>query len=247
MRPRRAGLTEPEAIDVLRVVAALAALCFILYTHVDPDLWGHVRFGEDIIDDATVATRDPYSFTSDRPWINHEWLAEVFMGLAYRAGGSMGLVVLKAGVLVATLVLVSGALRRVTWRPSDHDMLIALAILSTTTRGHLMRPQVFSLLAFAAMLFLLTGADRGNRRLLLALPVVMAAWTNFHGGWLVGLGMLSIWVFVRFVRRGPDAIARRWLALLWIACVAATLVSPYGVELWSFLRETVGLSRIQPK
>jgi hypothetical protein len=243
VRRRRAGLTEPEAINVLRVVAALGALFLIAYTHVDPDLWGHVRFGEDIIDDAAIATRDPYSFTTDQSWVNHEWLAELLMGLAYRAGGAMGLVVLKAATVVAMLLLVSKALRRVSWRPSDHDMLIALAILATTTRTHLVRPQLFSLLLFAALLSVLIAADRGNRRALLALPVIMAAWTNLHGGWLVGLGMLTIWVTVRFVRSAPAALGRPWLAGLWAACIGATLVNPYGTGLWRFLRDTVGLSR----
>jgi hypothetical protein len=240
---RRAGLTEPEAISVLRVVAAIGAALFVAYTAADPDLWGHVRFGEDILRHGAIASHDPYSFTSDRTWVNHEWLAEVLMGLAYRAGGAIGLVVLKAALVVGALVLVSKALRRVAWSPIDHDLLVALAILATLTRAHLMRPQAFSVLLFAALLFALTAADRGNRRPLIVVPVVMLAWANLHGGWIVGLLVVSIWAFVRFVRRGDGAIERRWLALLWIGCVAATLVNPYGVGLWTFLRDTVGLSR----
>ena len=230
---------------MLRLLAALGALLVIAATTADPDLWGHVRFGADILDQRAIASRDPYSFTSDRPWVNHEWLAELVMGLAYRGGGAIGLVALKTLVVVAAMLLVWRALRRVAWRPLDHDALIALAVLATLPRTHLLRPQVFSVLLFAALLTILTRADRGDRRALIVLPAVLAAWANLHGGWIVGLGVLSIWSAVRFLRRGPEAIARHRLVLLWLACVAATLLNPYGIGLWTFLRETVGLSRPQ--
>jgi hypothetical protein len=45
------------------------------------------------------------------------------------------------------------------------------------------------------------------------------------------------------VWRNPGGVERRWLSLLWVASVAATLVNPYGTGLWSFLHETVGASR----
>ena len=228
---------------MLRLLTAIGALTLIALTTADPDLWGHVRFGEDILDRRSVTARDPYSFTSDRSWVNHEWLAELLMGLAYRVGGATGLVGLKTLAVVAAMLLVSGSLRRVAWRPLDHDALVGLAVLATLPRAHMMRPQVFSLLLFAALLWILTRADRGDRRALIVLPVVMAAWANLHGGWIVGLGVLSIWIAVRLLRRGPAAIERHRLVALWVACVAATLVNPYGVGLWAFLRETVGLSR----
>lgn len=237
--------TGPDALTVLRLLAALGALLVIAATTADPDLWGHVRFGADILDQRAIASRDPYSFTSDRPWVNHEWLAELLMGLAYRLGGAAGLVALKTLAVVAAMVLVSTSLRRVSWRPLDHDALVGLAILATLPRTHMVRPQVFSVLLFAALLSILTRADRGDRRALILLPAVMAAWANLHGGWIVGLAMLSIWTAVRFLRRGPESIGRHRLVLLWLACVAATLINPYGVGLWTFLGETVGLSRPQ--
>ena len=239
----RTRLSEPEVLRVLRLSAALGALLIIAFTSADTDLWGHVRFGEDILDDRLITAQDPYSFTSDRRWVNHEWLAEVFMALAYRAGGGPGLVALKMLVVGGALVLVSKALRRVPWQPLGHDALVALAIFGTLPRIHTMRPQVFSVLLFAALLMVLTAADRGDRRLLIAVPAVMLAWTNLHGGWIVGLGVLSIWVSVRLLRPLPGTVGRGWLAALWVASVAATLVNPYGTGLWMFLSETVGLSR----
>ena len=37
---------------------------------------GHVRFGRDIVSEATIPRLDQYALTSDCDWINHGWLAE---------------------------------------------------------------------------------------------------------------------------------------------------------------------------
>src|SRR6187549_3515302 len=76
-------------------IVAVAAI-----TEADPDLWGHLRFGLDLIATHRIPGVDPYSFTQDRPWVNHEWLSELAMGLAYRAGGVTGLMLLKAALIL---------------------------------------------------------------------------------------------------------------------------------------------------
>ena len=67
------------------IVVALIVLPIIVRTVADPDLWGHTRFGLDMLATHTLPSGDPYSFTQDIPWINHEWLSELMMGGAYRA------------------------------------------------------------------------------------------------------------------------------------------------------------------
>ena len=56
---------------------------------VDPDLWGHVRFGQDAPLTGQIVRTDSYSYlTSGQRWINHEWLSEVFYALAYSVAGA---------------------------------------------------------------------------------------------------------------------------------------------------------------
>jgi len=57
---------------VLGTLVAVVLLFAMTRTAADPDLWGHVRFGQDIVAARSISTVDPYSFTSDRPWVNHE-------------------------------------------------------------------------------------------------------------------------------------------------------------------------------
>ncbi len=58
------------AIRSLRVALFALLLAILTYTPADPDLWGHVAFGRDIVRDARIHTLDSYSFTSDKTWVN---------------------------------------------------------------------------------------------------------------------------------------------------------------------------------
>src|SRR5438477_428999 len=48
------------------------ALFWFSYTLADPDLWGHVRFGQDIVRTGRIVQADEYSYrTAGQRWINH--------------------------------------------------------------------------------------------------------------------------------------------------------------------------------
>jgi hypothetical protein len=82
LRRARARLTSAHAVASHPPAGALVrrARGGHARTSTDPDLWGNVRFGLDILRSGSVPHLDPYSFTTDRTWVNHEWLAEVIIG-----------------------------------------------------------------------------------------------------------------------------------------------------------------------
>jgi hypothetical protein len=143
-------------------------------------------------------------------------------------------------VIVGVVAIIIVGFRQFSWNPIPHDLLIGLALVGTLVRHHTVRPQLFSLLLFAAMLLALTAFDRGRRRAVLALPVLFALWANFHGGFLVGLGVLAAWLSVRLLQN-----PRSWPTYLatGLAALAATLLNPYGPGLWRFLWDTVDFGR----
>ena len=68
-------MTDRQRV-LIRAALGFILLAVITHTRADPDLWGHVRFGRDIVCEATISRLDQYAFTSDCESINHEWLAE---------------------------------------------------------------------------------------------------------------------------------------------------------------------------
>src|SRR5262245_36060082 len=84
-----------------RLVSLAAAMGVYLFapTAADPDLWGHLRFGLDLLDSGRIVRADVYSYlTGDQPWINHEWLSEAIMAIAFRVGGASGLIAIKMAI-----------------------------------------------------------------------------------------------------------------------------------------------------
>lgn len=226
----------PGAVaSVMRPIALLAMGAGLIRNEADPDLWGHLRFGLDIIRDRALYSTDPYSYTSDREWINHGWLPELLAGVFYRLAGTAGLAAMKALIAAGLFWLVWGAVRdrQFVWRWSAMAMaaFAALPILLTN------RPQLWTTLGIVIVCRVLISS---SRRAVWILPPLFALWANLHGGWLVGGGVVALWTAVAFVRRDP----RAWQLVAAGACsLVATLLQPYGLELWRFLAETVRFGR----
>jgi hypothetical protein len=228
---------------VIRIAGILLLSLVVMRTTADVDLWGHVLFGRDIVQTGHVAGPDPYSFTSDRAWMNHEWLAEVLMYFAFAAGGPAGLAVLRLSIILAVGALVLLVARLDGLSTKRTDILVALAVVLTMPRTQHVRPQLFSVLCFAALLYIFKRFERGDRRAIWFVPPLMMAWANLHGGWIVGVGVLGLWSAFELLRRASTVRTRALVASVAVCAVLATLLNPYGWHLWAFLGETVGFGR----
>jgi hypothetical protein len=241
--PASRALFDRPPVRPALTVFTLAVVAFLFSpTAADPDLWGHLRFGLDFWRDG-LARVDRYSYvTAGQPWINHEWLAEAVMALAWTAGGAAGLNLLKVAM---TLVAAAAVLRHLAWRgvPAVDGAIVVLygALFMVPWLGSV-RPQVFTYAAFALLLALVARAERGDVRPLWGAVPLMAVWANLHGGFLAGAGVLALWWAAsaaagRLAWGAPGARPVPWRALPPVVCaVAATLLTPYGPGLWIFLR-----------
>jgi hypothetical protein len=238
--PRQRAVAGSAPIELhWQIIVPWLALVAILLTatRTDPDLWGHLRFGLDWLRTGTLPSVDPYSFTQDRPWINHEWLSEVLTAIAYSAGGIAGLVLLKTAVIGASLAIVWRRLRGAT--PVVKALVATAAVVGVLPVSGTVRPQIWSALGLALLAVLLRPEAPSWRRIA-ASGLLFAGWANLHGGWITGGGVLGLYTAIRMVRAPGHAF--RWV-LLGAASLAATLVNPYGAGLWAFLARTVRTSR----
>ena len=189
------------------------------------DLAYHLKVGELIVAERAVPRTDVLAWTTaGRPWLDQNWGAQVAMYGIWRLGGFPLLTVASALCTVGAWALVAAACRRRT----ASLRLIAGAVLAgylAAAAGFSARPQMFSLLLFAAELYLLEVA-RTRPRAALAIPLLMVLWANLHGAFVVGVGLLVIEVTVAVWRRDRPRAARYLLATA--ASVAALLVNPWG-------------------
>ncbi|MGQ0684692.1 hypothetical protein [Bradyrhizobium sp.] len=196
---------------------------------IDPDTLWQVTVGQWISDHHAVPTVDVYSFTMrGQPWISTQWLAQVMYAATYAVAGWAGPVVLAAGAIALTFMLLA---RFVSRRLSDSATLVCVAAALALTVPHLLaRPHVLALpvlVAWAAGL--IAAADRRAAPSWWLLPL-MTLWANLHGGFVFGLLLVgglaldAVW--------NADASVRRKLFLRWfafgLAALAASCVTPYG-------------------
>jgi len=150
----RRGLAS--ILAMFRVPMWVGAAYAVLRANADPDLWGHVRFGLDLIRARHLPAYDPYSFTSDLSWVNHEWLAELFMGAAYAVVGPVGLILIKGVFTAATVALIISSVIRAPehWRWSSGF----LAVLAIVPIAITVRPQLWTMLLLMLLCRILVGA-----------------------------------------------------------------------------------------
>jgi hypothetical protein len=234
--------------------ASLQGLVFALtgflgsYTVADPDLWGHVRFGLDTLQAGAVVRTDPYSYLSGgQSWINHEWLSEVLMALAWDRFGAPGLVALKLTVLWGIVGVILSHVRRRHLPLAGAAIVIIMGwwlVLPWTTA---FRPQVFTYLGCAVVIGLVARAEDGDYAALWWVVPLMAVWANLHGGFIAGIGLFAIWAVAHVASRAwwygwrhrAAPYAARSAGLPLLAAIAATAITPYGPHLWAFLQTAV--------
>jgi hypothetical protein len=214
------------------------------------DLAYHVRAGALMVHDHAILRTDPFAWpTAGRPWLDQNWGAQVIFYGLWRLGGFSLIGVANALATVGALALVAAACRR---RTANLRVIAGALMVGFTASVFIFtaRPQTFSVVLFAAELYLLELA-RTRPRALLALPPLMALWANLHGAFVLGLGLLAAEVVVAgWPRRAAaaegeprwrvgDPRALRRLAPTLPLCVLALLANPWGVGV---LRYAVGFA-----
>lgn len=222
----------------------------------DPGTLWHIRVGERILDAHDAIRTDPFSATAaGQPWVPVGWLAEVAMAVLHRLGGLDALVLATAAALAW---LYANLARRLSAAGCGGPVAVLVVALVVAASSHhfLARPHVATLVLFGWMFARLVDfeAGRASMRQLAWLVPVIALWANLHGGAaggiatfaLCGAGWTLAWLAGLPSPFGSGAEVVR-AALVGVACLAATLVNPYGAELpklWATLLDSPVLPQL---
>ena len=134
------------------VAVVLTAAAAMAMNHADPDLWGHVQFGRELLHNRTLPRTATWTFTAvGHPWINHELLSELAMAWSVERFGSAGLL---WGKFALSLVLI-GLIMTAAIRRGVHPVLTAMAALlvAVNVEAHWhFRPQIAGYTLFAVLI-----------------------------------------------------------------------------------------------
>ncbi|HVJ07445.1 MAG TPA: hypothetical protein VM554_03620 [Acidisarcina sp.] len=255
VRMMRRVFSFPVLLAALLVVLAVLT---VRSRFDDPDLWWHLKTGEIIWATHTIPTTDSFSYTTNHhAYIPHEWLSQVLIYGAYRAGGYRGLMLwlcfFTSSVLVAGYVLCSlyGGNTKVSF-------VGAVALWLFATVGFSIRPQMIGYFLLIVELLLLHLGRTRSARWFFGLPVLFAVWVNCHGSFFLGLILAGTILFASFfdfrlgslVASAWNPRQRRMLMLALILSVVALCVNPIGVRqifypIDTMLHQPINLSAVQ--
>lgn len=228
------------------LLAAALMLCFDGTR--DGDLYLQLASGRFIAGHGLSGVDPFHTIAHGEPWLNQQWLNELFVYQLARWVGVTGTTVAYAGLLAAPLGLLLWLCRR-----KGIAMMIALTVLYCPGLWVIVHPRAagFTVLAFSALIVIVALAWLGRSRspflarLRWAVPVTLAMfalWANLHGGFVAGLLLLGVvagGLVLDWKLGPPDAVALHRIGLLGATAVLAActviLATPIGDELLSYL------------
>lgn len=225
-------------------------LCFGLRAEgvITADTWFNLRFGRSILSTGFPHTNVDTITGFGHIWIDVQWLAHVFWSVIYAAFRDTGVVIVRALLMIAALVIPIWSDRSQSLRPALTSLLSAVVAAPFFAARAQSLAEVYASVALLLLRSPLTHRTRG------ALVALALLWANTHGS----APLLPAMVALLIVVDERDRPANILLFLLTLACLPIT---PYGfatithfkgtllnpllrrwVEEWSFasIRETPG-------
>jgi hypothetical protein len=225
---RRAG-SRSRSIGLGLGVAWAGALVSFALAVVNPyflNMFWQIPDGLEILHGHFPATVS-YAIASG-PLVSQEWLYEAAMAWFVQHGWYGAFVIVCALAAAATPLLVYATAR--AYGIADLTSgIAAFLVVGSRLAASSVRPETFAVDAFALELLVLASP----RRIWWIVPIVLL-WANVHASVVLApfVALLAAGAGA-FARRGIDADVRRALAVAGLASVA-TLVTPYGLRLWSY-------------
>lgn len=208
----------------------------LLQGMIDPDLFWHIRAGNDILEKQNIVLPDSWNYLFEgKLWVNQQWLIQIVYSFLYKYGGLSLLFYFKAFIssLIALFVFLS----------IKRDNLFT-AYLTTTTiiyvigKYFLMRTQLFSFLFLAILIYLLEKMEPQKRFIPLIFLYVL--WANIHA--FFGLGLLSLGMFVSFKifrqlyqEKSFSPLFKKEHIYQIVSvplCTFSTLLNPFGIKIY---------------
>ena len=226
------------------------------------DLGYYLRFGEVMIEKKALISQDLFTHTFfGLQYVNSGWLSQVLFAWCEKMGGLTSLIFLRVGLLLLAMSIFYRFIGNLTKHYKISLLFIVFAAALGFTNWY-MRPQLFTIPLFVFFYSHLFRKEKITNSLILLLSLLMIAWVNLHSSFPLALIMTGIFLLGRAAdeyynnaksydnirerlrKLTNDSRLRRLLFLL-IILTAATLINPYGINIWKdvWVNSSIGAAR----
>jgi hypothetical protein len=224
-----AGNRQPAALAwTIGALIVVTGLALALVRVMAINLPWHLATGRLAHETGHWPVVNTFSYTfPDYPVFQQYPLFQSSMWAIFRAAGWAGLSAATAvGWLAAFLLIVRWA---GPWRQGARFHVLWMLGLWALQRRMVLRPDMFSMVAFGAELLALDAFARGKTRALAAVPLIHLFWVNSHQLWPLSLVIQGMFVVDLAWRR--DRRLARLAALAFVASALLTFANPLGFRI----------------
>lgn len=225
------------------------------FGYLDPDFGWHLMAGKEIWQERAVPHINHENFpVYGQEWVDHEWLMNLITYFIYSGFGYVGLSFFFAFLVVLVLLLQLRLIRK-DFLKNDRGLGLALSLQFFgvfASLPHLgVRMQEVTLLGLVLLITILLRYEKKKEpALLFWLIPLFLFWASAHAGFLIGLFLLALFAAVKFLEwwasrrfswpvENEKVISPKELkvfCLFSFFAFLATLLTPYGLGLYDFLR-----------
>ncbi|MDH3346625.1 MAG: hypothetical protein OEM02_00795 [Desulfobulbaceae bacterium] len=220
---------------------------------VDLDLFHEMALFREALQLGRLPDHDLYSYIPTVfPVIHHEWGTGAFIYLlTVKLGlGGFGLMTLK---FFLTFFIVINCYRFALQQGSDNFIYVYCAFFSVVL-GWIgfttIRAQLFTLCLLLVLLFIIERDRKNETWTLWWLVPLFILWINLHGGFVVGIGLVVLYILERFIIHWLNGNnfykslyeVKKHLLVLLVICIGLQ-VNPYGSDYFPYLWEAITLDR----
>jgi hypothetical protein len=224
------------------------------------DLGYYLKFGEVMIEKGALVRQDLFTHTFyGLHYVNSGWLSQVSLALCEKMGGLEWLIMLRAALLLLTTAILYHLIGNLTKHYKITLLFIVFAAaLGATNWG--IRPQLLIIPIFAFFYsFLYRKKELKNSSILLFF-LLMILWVNLHSSFSLGIMLVGIFLwgealdeYFHDIRHYNHKMGRlkeltgntrlKRLLFLLIIVTLATVINPYGIEIWKDMWANASLSQ----
>jgi hypothetical protein len=231
-----------ELLVAVGLMAVAAGLLHVIPSAIEQDTWLALVDGRLIAQHGIPHHVTLIAFAHGRPWVDQQWLAQLWMYWLYRAGGLVLLGVINVGLITSAILAAIVAARRLGASTASVIRVLPLGAFGVVAALEVRTQPYAYLLAVAVMFLLARDSRRPSRAVYWCLPL-LTLWANVHGSATLGAGLVvlrgltSLWERRRVLAREP----RAWLHGLALTAAAplCLLATPYGTDIVSYYRATL--------
>jgi hypothetical protein len=245
-------------LKVLLIAFYLFILAILLhnsFSYLDPDFGWHMKTGELILQTQAVPDLNIYDYTlAGTHWVEHEWLTDIFIYLVYHNFGYIALSICFALIILLASIIQLQFARKI-FLLNDRGLVLFLILQAFGIYAcfpHLgIRAQETTVLFLLLLSIIIYFYNKNkNYKILFWLIPLFVVWASAHGGFLIGPAVLGLFIFIKAVEwlsakklpakfldysRALNGKQLGIFAIFSAIAAAATLATPYGWHLYSFL------------